>query len=528
MFASAASWLDRNAQAIDAINVYPVPDGDTGTNMAGTLRSAVEAMGAGHIAAGAAVRALAEASLKSARGNSGVILSQFLRGFAAAIDTVVDLDGAALAAALQRGSDSAYAALEHPVEGTILTVARDAARSAAQVEPDEPVRVLEAALDGARSSLARTPDLLPVLRQAGVVDSGGFGFVVLLEGAIAFLRGSQATAVVHAVSSPIGDWIAAEKAAHAEDRQRFGYCTEFVLTGAELDANSVRSHLGGLGDSVIVVGDATALHVHVHTADPGAALQAGTRQGTLSGVKVENMQAQHDRFISAPRAGQGDAGEQKKTSIVAVVPGSGFADVARSVGVDGVIVTGATSNPSVDELLQAIESVPGSNVILLPNHKNVVLTAEQAAALSKKAVSVLKTVSPGQGIAAALAFVPDRPTEANYEAMQAAAEHVHTIEVTRAARAARIGSEAVDEGQPIAFVDGRLELTAATVEEAMLSALTRLDPSDDAVATLYFGDEVDPDAASALAERIADRSARMDVQTVFGGQPHYDYILTVE
>ena len=296
LFRTAGLWLERNADAIDAINVFPVPDGDTGSNMAATLKGALKAADADFRSVAEVTSVIARGALMSARGNSGVILSQWLRGFADATAAAEYVDGPACARALTGARQAAYGALEHPMEGTILSVARAAAAAANKADGAIPLLVLEAALAGARDALARTPDQLPVLKEAGVVDSGGFGLVVLLEGAVTFVRGEALPEEAHGAGAPRQSWLDQTSELHGSGNSAFGYCTEFLLSGTGLQAAELRNQLTSFGDSLIVAGDATALYVHVHCDDPGAAISLSIRLGSLTGIKLENMQAQYSRF----------------------------------------------------------------------------------------------------------------------------------------------------------------------------------------------------------------------------------------
>lgn len=537
LFDAASAWLERNAAAINAINVFPVPDGDTGSNMATTLRDTLAAVGSGAQHAGEFSTALARSALMSARGNSGVILSQILRGFATATAGMERVDGHALARALVEGSRSAYAALEHPVEGTILTVARAAGEAAESIRTADPRAVLEAALGGARAALAKTPDLLPELKRAGVVDSGGYGLVVMLEGAVRFLRGEAAPEQTETAGAVAANWLQETSAEHGGD-SAFGYCTEFVVDSPAATLETIRGRVETLGDSVLVVGEPALVRVHVHTDDPGAALSFGTSLGPLLRVKVENMQAQHERFAaaalaeraigSADPAAVADDAEAVPLAVVAVASGEGFAEVMRGLGATRVVSGGQTMNPSVEELLRAIETVPASEVLVLPNNRNVVLSAEQAARISAKRVHVVKTISMPQGIGALVTFDADAGLDENAAEMQRAAAAVRTIEVTRAARATTIGGEEVGEGRPIALIDDRLELAADTADAALLAALERVSPEPGAPVTLYYGAEVVARQAEAAGARLAERFPDAELQIIAGGQPFYDFVVAVE
>lgn len=520
MIEMAAAWLERNAEAINAINVFPVPDGDTGINMALTMRAAVDAAG-GAESVSEVMRAMARGALMGARGNSGVILSQLIRGFAGDLDLCRTVGGAELAGALASGAATARAAVSKPIEGTILTVADGAARGAreqvargAGIEP-----VMAAAVAAAQTAVEQTPELLPVLKEAGVVDSGGFGLAVLLEGALRYLRG-EALPERAADAGQIGaDWLAAADDAdgHAGG---FGYCTEFVVSGDDIAVESLRADLLAIGESVLVVGDSSLARVHIHIDDAGRALSLGGAAGRLSKVKVDDMEAQAVSLaMRAPPTGP--------LSVVAVAAGRGLSEALRSVGAERVVTGGQTMNPSTEDLLRAVEATHGEQVILLPNNKNIIWTAQQAAKLASKPVLVAPTRSPVQGIAALIAMNPEATPEENVAAMNEAAAAVRTIEITRAARGVTINGLAVTPGQPIALLDDELTDAAATPEAAALAALARTDAAR-AVIVIYTGQETAPAQAEALVSGIRQRFSTAEVELHNGGQPFYEYVISVE
>jgi uncharacterized protein len=523
-FATAATWLERNASAVNAINVFPVPDGDTGTNMALTLRAAVEESMRAGASVPDVVRALARGALMGARGNSGVILSQYLRGIADRLGGEEEVGGVALAEALAAGAHVARAAVQNPTEGTILTVAREAGEAAANAPAEDPVAVLDAAVRGAKESVARTPDLLPVLREAGVVDSGGLGLSVLLEGALWHLRGEPLPAAAEDSGAIAAGWLEARSGAHDGKGSAFGYCVEFVIRVAAAGDDGLREALAGLGDSVLVVGDEDMVHVHVHTDDPGAALSLGAGRGRLRGVKIEDMDEQAATLAGRSRP----AVPSGPFSVVAVAAGDGLAEALRGAGAEQVIAGGQSMNPSTRDILDAIESASLASVVVLPNNKNIIWTAEQAAQLSGKSVEVVATRSIPQGIAALLALNPEEEPASALEGMRSAAAAVHTVEVTRAARSARINDVQVREGEPIALIDDELTASAATAEAAAIAALTQLGPGDAPLITVYYGASGDAVTASGFAADLRRRYPEAEVELVNGGQPFYDYIISVE
>jgi uncharacterized protein len=520
MIETAARWLERNAEAVNAINVFPVPDGDTGTNMALTIRAAVDAAaGAGTIPE--VTHAMARGALMGARGNSGVILSQLIRGFAGTLDLCEAVGGRELAGALAAGAQTARAAVSNPVEGTILTVA-DATAAGAREALDTDAAllpVMESAVRAARVAVERTPELLPVLREAGVVDSGGLGLVTLLDGALLYLRGEPLPEVAAEAGHIDDAWLSGADAGQGHE-DGFGYCTEFVVSGVDIPVETLRVRLQGMGDSVLVVGEASLVRVHVHTQDPGAALTAAAAHGRLAKVKVDDMEAQAEQLAarSAPTG---------PLSVVAVAAGKGLIEALRAYGAERVITGGQTMNPSTEEILRAIQATGGERAIVLPNNKNIIWTAEQAARLAEKPVEVVPSRSVPQGLAALLAVNPEADPGQNLEAMQEALATVRTIEVTRAARGVRIGDVAVEPDRPIALIDDALTDTGDTPEAAALAALARAGV-DRSVVTIYLGRDTEEDNGEALATGVRERFPDTEVEVRPGGQPFYDYLISVE
>jgi DAK2 domain fusion protein YloV len=522
MLAQAALWLRRNVEAINVLNVFPVPDGDTGANMAATLDAAVASTFAADAGVGGVLNAMAHGALMGARGNSGVILSQILRGLALGLESVAVLDAPALARAMQAAVASAYHAVAEPVEGTILTVLRDVAGVVSEcAQPGMPLdELLQAAVAGARASVSRTPELLPILREAGVVDSGGLGLSVMLEGCLMYLHGEPLPEAEPKTPAATRERVRMHTGRHAGDD--YGYCTEFLLEGEGLDLEALKRQVRTLGESVLVVGEPALAHVHLHALDPGPALSLGVRLGRLRSVKIENMDAQHLAFATTP-----EARETEATAVIAVALGAGFEQLLREYGAS-VVRGGQTMNPSTQEILDAIERAGGEAAIILPNNTNVIGTAEQAAALASKPARVVPSRSLAQGVAALLAYLPEASIEANAAAMSEAAAAVRTVDVTRAARAVQIDGVQARTGQPIGLVDGNLTVAAQTPNETACAGIERaLTPTSSAV-TIYYGQELQSADAAALAAEIERRRPGLDVQTVAGGQPFYAYIIAVE
>jgi hypothetical protein len=529
MFTTAASWLEKSAADIDALNVFPVPDGDTGTNMLLTMRSTVEeAYRAPDRSAWAVARAMAQGSLMGARGNSGVILSQIFRGIARALEGKESFDAGDFVQALHQGSALAYKALSRPAEGTMLTVLKDAsvaAQEAYQRDPDL-VNVIEAATAAARDSVASTPTLLPVLREAGVVDAGGQGLYVILEGVLHFLRGDtemlqHRKPQIVPSSIPL---VTSISQLAARDEEPYGYCIEFLIRGRKLVPDKIRRKLEGKGQCVIAVGDEQAVRVHIHSFDPGSVFRYATSLGTLHQIKVQNMDDQHQEFVEKARA----TVVVTDIAIVPVAAGEGLVKVFQSLGAAAVVPGGQTMNPSTQELLQAVESVPADKVILLPNNKNILLTANQVLSLTNKRVKVVPTTTIPQGIAAILSFNYDAGLETNASLMEEASQGVKTLEVTRAIRSTQIGDFKIKKKQAIGFIDGELAAVGDEPAAVLWQLLQDAGLEQSEVVTIYYGANTKPSRAEAVAEKVRQEYPQVQVELINGGQPHYNYIVSVE
>ena len=525
LFADACSLLQRHVPALNAINVFPIPDGDTGTNLHLTLRAAVnetERTGGDDLAAVAG--ALAHGALMGARGNSGVILSQILRGFSTALEGRPDADGPALAQALSAAAEAAYSALSQPVEGTILTVIREAAEAVAQDPPPTAAAALQKAAAAAREAVERTPELLPVLKEAGVVDAGGLGLAVILEGLHRSLRGEPLDVDLAPESALEEGWQGEAVALHQAEHGESGYCTEFVVSGDGLDSAGMREHLSALGTSLLVVGDGDLLRVHVHTARPDDALAYGRTLGRLSQVKVDNMEAQIQRFAS----GEPPAPVTTAIDVVAIAVGEGIEAAFRSVGVTQLVRGGQTMNPSAAEILEAIEACRAEQVVVLPNNKNIIAAARQAADSASKRVAVVPSRSLPQGVAAVLALNPDLPFDANAKAMAHALASVRSAEVTRAVRATVMEGRRIEMGQAIGVIEGSVRVVADDLESAVYACVDEMLSPESSLLTLYAGQDVRHEDAEALAEALRTRHPRIEIELVRGGQPHYPYLLSLE
>ncbi|HEU65340.1 MAG TPA: DAK2 domain-containing protein [Chloroflexi bacterium] len=529
MFASGTVWLEKSAPDINAINVFPVPDGDTGTNMVLTMKFALEEAKLNsdtHVSPVA--KSLAHGAVMGARGNSGVILSQFFRGLAKGLGDKPNFDGGDFARALAEASQTAYKGIVNPVEGTILTVLKDASKAAQEaVKADDAlVPVLEAAVKAAEDSVARTPNLLPELREAGVVDAGGQGLYVLLDGALQFLRGESNKMQYRKPRLVVAEAALAPRAAHMPTRLEtpYGYCTNFVLEGQYLDLSKIEKDLKRKGQSLIVSGDDTLVRVHIHSFEPGEILKYATRLGKLHEITVNNMDDQYAEFIKMQR----ERMPSVDIAMVTVATGDGFFELLNSLGNIIIIPGGQTMNPSVRELLQAVESAPSNNIILLPNNKNIVSAASQIHSLTSKKVKVLPTRNIPQGIAALLAFDYEKNPEKNARVMEEAASKVRTIEITRAVRRTRVNDLEIEKGQFIAILDDEDLIAGADKEESViLEALGKAGVKEEGIITVYYGVEIKDAEAQEIAREIRDRY-RTEVEVVYGGQPHYNYIISLE
>jgi len=530
MFTAATSWLEKSVPDINALNVFPVPDGDCGTNMLLTMRSTLEeAYRAPDSNAGAVAQAMARGALMGARGNSGVILSQIFRGLAQGLEGHDSFSGKDFAAAFAKGSTVAYKALTRPVEGTILTVARDASNAArdASSKDDDLVPIMEATVAAARESVANTPTLLPILKQAGVVDAGGQGLYVLFEGALQHLKGEtelmkDRRPQVVPSSIPL---VTKFPQLMTEKEEPYGYCTEFVLQGhKKLNPDKIKKSLTNEGQCLIVVGDENLVHVHIHTFDPGKVLRHATSLGILHEVKIQNMDDQHKEYTEMVKA----QAPPPEIATVAVVSGDGLGQVFRSLGVSAIVPGGQTMNPSTREMLQAVEAVPQDKVIILTNNMNVIPAARQVRGLTSKKVKVVPTETVPQGVAALLAFNYDADLKTNAAVMEDAVSAVKTIEVTRAVRPAKIGNLKILHRQAIGFADGELKVVGDKPAQVLLDVLEGLGTEKSEIVTVYYGKSTKRSEAEEVVEEIRQKHPNLEVELVYGGQPHYNYIASVE
>ena len=544
MVEAAATRLGKQAEYVNSLNVFPVPDGDTGTNMGMTMDNGAKAVSDQTASTvGEVGQILSKGLLMGARGNSGVITSQLFRGFGQSIKGKIELDGKDLASAFQSGVEVAYKAVMKPVEGTILTVSRGAATAAIKKaeSTDDAVEVMRAALEGAKAALAKTPEMLPVLKEVGVVDSGGQGLVFIYEGFLSALTGEYiASEDFQATPATMTEMINAEHhksvAGHvATEDVKFGYCTEIMVAlkqgptyVKDFDYEEFRNYLSNLGDSLLVVNDDEIVKVHVHTEDPGLVMQEGLKYGALVKVKVDNMRNQHDAQVQKEEAVQTEQSAPKDFALITVVAGDGLADIFKSQGVDYVISGGQTMNPSTEDIVKAIEQVNAKNVIILPNNKNIFMAAQSAAEVVDVNAAVVETRTVPQGFTSLLAFDPSQSIEANVEAMTASLSDVTSGSVTLAVRDTTIDGLEIHENDILGMVDGKILVSTPDMDQALLDTFDKMIDEDSEIVMIYVGEEGNKEQAQTIADKLEAAHEDIEVEIFQGDQPVYPYIFSVE
>ncbi|MEG0472561.1 MAG: DAK2 domain-containing protein [Solibacillus sp.] len=537
MVQMGAHHLYQNAGYVDSLNVFPVPDGDTGTNMNLSMTSGADETklhASAHI--GKTAQALSKGLLMGARGNSGVILSQLFRGFGKAIEKNAEIDAKGLANAFQAGVDTAYKAVMKPVEGTILTVAREAAAKGVEVAETEDnlIAVMEAFIEEARASLNRTPDLLPVLKEVGVVDSGGQGLLFVYEGFLASMKGEPLPAKNE---SSLDDLINAEhhRVQDFMDTSaiEFGYCTEIMVRLEEgkepFDEEQFRQELNPMGDSLLVISDDEVAKVHIHSETPGAVLEAGQKYGSLIKIKVDNMREQHSAIVNETSKTSANAKQQKiPYAIVTIAMGEGVANLLRSIGASYVIEGGQTMNPSTEDIVKAVQEIGAERVLILPNNKNIIMAAEQAAELLEIEAAVVPTKTIPQGMAAILAFNPEESVANNKNYMTEGFAHVKTGQVTFAVRDTSIDGVEIRKDDYMALAEGKIILSTTEMMDAAKQVLDNLMDEDSEIVTIIFGEDATAEQAAQLQSFIEENYEDAEVELVDGKQSLYPFILSVE
>lgn len=548
MFLAGAQNIEAKKEYINELNVFPVPDGDTGTNMSLTIMAAAKEVTAlADMDMKSLAKAISSGSLRGARGNSGVILSQLLRGFTKALRDEQEINVQNLAAACERAKDTAYKAVMKPKEGTILTVARGIAEKASELaETTDDLEVfIPALLEEGDAVLAKTPDMLPVLKEAGVVDSGGQGLMEVLKGAYDAFLGKEID-YSSLASESAGSALAGQQKVSAESAAdiKFGYCTEFIIMTekefTETDEHEFKAYLESIGDSIVCVADEDVVKVHVHTNDPGLAIQKALTYGQLSRMKIDNMREEHQEKLirdAEKLAKQQKEAEEKAAAaqprkpmgFITVSIGEGLNEIFRELGADYIIEGGQTMNPSTEDMLNAVDHVNADTIFILPNNKNIVLAANQAKALVKdKEIIVIPTKTVPQGITAIISFMPEADGKANEEAMLEAIEQVKSGQVTYAVRDTKIDDKEIHEGDIMGIGDAGIIAVGTQIEETTRQMLDQLVDEDSELISLYYGEEVKEEEAHRFVAEIEEKYPDVDVDAHYGGQPIYYYVLAVE
>ena len=540
MFLAGAQNIEARKEYINELNVFPVPDGDTGTNMSMTIMSAAKEVTAlDHPDMKTLAKAISSGSLRGARGNSGVILSQLLRGFTKVVKEQKEIDVTVLAAACIRAKETAYKAVMKPKEGTILTVAKGIAEKAAEMEleTDDLEVFIPAVIEYAEEVLAKTPEMLPVLKEAGVVDSGGQGLLEVLKGGYDAFQGKE---IDYSAITPSESSAVTKISAEATADIKFGYCTEFIiLTNREFtekDEQEFKAYLESIGDSIVCVADDDVVKTHVHTNDPGLAIQKALTYGQLSRMKIDNMREEHQEKLIKDAEKMARAQEEKKKKepakpmgFITVSIGDGLNDIFRELGADYIIEGGQTMNPSTEDMLNAIDKVNAETVFILPNNKNIVLAANQAKALVEdKKIVVIPTKTVPQGITAIINFMPDADAAANEEAMLEAIQNVKTGQVTYAVRDTKIDDKEIHEGDIMGIGDAGIIAVGTDIQNTAKEMLAAIVDEDSELISLYYGEEISAEDAESFAAEIAELYPDMDIDAQFGGQPIYYYVMAVE
>lgn len=529
MFVSGANNLQNNKDLVDKLNVFPVPDGDTGTNMSLTISYAIKELSKVENDDITNIgKALSKGSLMGARGNSGVILSQIIRGIAKSIEGKETLNVVDLANALKNGSDTAYKAVIKPIEGTILTVVRESGEYAVNVanKDMDMIEFLELIVKKANESLEKTPELLKALKEAGVVDSGGKGLVLIYEGMLSSLKGNDIKSVEGGTSSNVE--VNVEQNISSEDI-KFQYCTEFILESDKIDDLAVRDMYMKFGDSLAVVGDEGVIKVHVHTNDPGLAIQEALKYGQLLTIKIENMKLQHEnKVLNETAQTEYVPVEEKEYGFIATSMGEGLAQIFKDFGVDHIIEGGQTMNPSTEDFMKAIESLHAKNIIILPNNSNIIMAANQAKELSDKNIIVIPTKNVAQAFATLVTFDGDADIAENEANMLEVLSSVKSGQVTYAVRDTVINDVEVREGNIIGIAEGKLLAAGDKVDEITTNLVEKLVDEDSAIITLFYGEDTSKEDAEALRDSLEEKFEDIDVELHYGGQPLYYYLISVE
>lgn len=530
MIISGANNLENNKNMVNSLNIFPVPDGDTGTNMALTMSSAVKEINSlKNLEVHSVFEAAANGTLMGARGNSGVILSQIFRGFAKGVKKHNELSAEALADSFMEGSNTAYKAIMKPTEGTILTVIRETAEFAISSKESysDLAEFLEVLIKKANEVLDKTPEMLPVLKNAGVVDAGGKGLICILDGMLHALKTNSLLELTKGGDQVEEAQPAVQEYFSAEDIT-FGYCTEFFVKTNRIDLESYKHNLSQMGDSLVVVGGEGIVKVHIHTNNPGKVLEMSLEHGELSKIKIDNMREQHRQLLTEMPEPEAAAAERKKYGVVAVAMGEGIAGILKDIGADEIIEGGQTMNPSTEDIVKSINRINADNIIILPNNSNIILAANQAKTLSDKNVIVAPTKTIPQGIAALMSLDYDKEPDANTKKIERAISSVKTGLITYAVRNSTYDDINIEEGNILGLVEGKIKSVAETVPDVCKELLEQMVDEDASLVSIYYGKETSEEDAEKLAAFVQETYPECEVDMHFGGQPLYYYIISVE
>lgn len=532
MLIGGAKYLEARKEYINELNVFPVPDGDTGTNMTMTAMAAAKEVAAANLSIKEITRGLSSGSLRGARGNSGVILSQLFRGFYKGVKEEKVLNTRAAAAGFKYAADTAYKAVMKPKEGTILTVARAAADAAVRAarQEDDFEKFAKIVLEEAETVLKRTPEMLPVLKEAGVVDSGGQGLVEFLRGAVEVMFGKEIE--IEKTSVPDKP-VSRRPAEEANEDIKYGYCTEFIVMVQEPwdddREKEFKSYLSGIGDCVVVVGDEEIVKVHVHTNHPGKAIEKGLSFGELTSMKIDNMREEHQERFRQAGEQEKEKEPRKPYGFIAVSIGDGLNEIFRELGVDYLIEGGQTMNPSTEDMLDAIDQVHAETIFILPNNKNIILAATQAQSLTEdKEIIILPTQTIPQGISAFIGFEPGQDVDSNVESMKEMIENVRTGEVTYAVRDTSVDGKKININDIMGIDDEGIREVGGSIEKVTLDLLDDMTDEDSELISVYYGQDISKEDAEALAQKVEEKYPDCDISLEYGGQPVYYYLLSVE
>lgn len=532
MLIGGAKYLEARKEYINELNVFPVPDGDTGTNMTMTAMAAAKEVAAANLSIKEITRGLSSGSLRGARGNSGVILSQLFRGFYKGVKEEKVLNTRAAAAGFKYAADTAYKAVMKPKEGTILTVARAAADAAVRAarQEDDFEKFAKIVLEEAETVLKRTPEMLPVLKEAGVVDSGGQGLVEFLRGAVEVMLGKEIE--IEKTSVPDKP-VSRRPAEEANEDIKYGYCTEFIVMVQEPwdddREKEFKSYLSGIGDCVVVVGDEEIVKVHVHTNHPGKAIEKGLSFGELTSMKIDNMREEHQERFRQAGEQEKEKEPRKPYGFIAVSIGDGLNEIFRELGVDYLIEGGQTMNPSTEDMLDAIDQVHAETIFILPNNKNIILAATQAQSLTEdKEIIILPTQTIPQGISAFIGFEPGQDVDSNVESMKEMIENVRTGEVTYAVRDTSVDGKKININDIMGIDDEGIREVGGSIEKVTLDLLDDMTDEDSELISVYYGQDISKEDAEALAQKVEEKYPDCDISLEYGGQPVYYYLLSVE